>query len=112
MKKITIYTDGACRGNPGVGGWGAVLIYNGKEKHLCGHQTHATNNQMELLAAIEGIKAVKENCEIDLYTDSNYVRQGMMEWLSRWKKQNWKTANKRPVKNIEYWQSLEEQVEN
>ena len=108
MKKIEIFTDGACRGNPGPGGWGALLRYQGKEKTLHGGLKNTTNNQMELQAAIEGLAALKERCEVVLTTDSQYVRKGVTEWMKNWKKNGWKTAAKKPVKNAELWQRLDE----
>ncbi len=113
LKKIEIFTDGACRGNPGPGGWGALIRLKGDqstEKSLCGGAQNTTNNKMELQAAIEGLKALTEPCEVMLYTDSKYVLQGMTEWLKGWKAKGWKTAAKKPVKNVEYWQALDEQV--
>lgn len=108
MKKhVTIYTDGACSGNPGPGGWGAVLSYGDKEKEISGHEEHTTNNRMELLAAIRALESLKEPCRVDLYTDSNYVKQGITEWLEGWKAKGWKTADKKPVKNVDLWQELE-----
>ncbi|MBO6917857.1 MAG: ribonuclease HI [Rhizobiaceae bacterium] len=108
MKKIEIYTDGACSGNPGPGGWGAILRYQGNEKELSGGKAETTNNQMELTAAIEALNALKQPCEIDLYTDSVYVRDGIMKWIDGWKRNNWRTAAKKPVKNVELWQALDE----
>ncbi|MBN2676114.1 MAG: ribonuclease HI [Alphaproteobacteria bacterium] len=108
MKKIIIYTDGACSGNPGKGGWGSVLLYNQTQKDLSGYAPHTTNNQMELTAVIEALKSLKEPCQIDLFTDSKYVKDGMEQWLENWKKNNWKTANKKPVKNQELWKILDE----
>ena len=108
VKKVIIYTDGASRGNPGHGGWGALLICDGHEKELCGYQADATNNQMELTAAIKALEALKNPCEVVLYTDSKYVKQGLTEWMSNWKKNNWKTAAKKPVKNKELWIELDE----
>ncbi len=110
MKKIEIFTDGACKGNPGPGGWGALLRYNGTEKRLHGGEADTTNNRMELMAAIQALKSVKESCDIALTTDSQYVRKGIMEWLHNWKKNGWKTANKKPVKNSDLWQELDEQT--
>jgi ribonuclease HI len=107
MKSVEIFTDGACRGNPGPGGWGALLRFNGKEKRLYGGEAETTNNRMELSAAIEGLKALKEPCRVELTTDSQYVRKGITEWLEGWKRKGWKTANKKPVKNIDLWQALE-----
>lgn len=108
MKKIEIYTDGACSGNPGPGGWGAILRFGEREKELKGGQVDTTNNQMELMAAIEALNALKEPCEIDLYTDSVYVRDGINKWIDGWKAKNWRTAAKKPVKNVELWQALDE----
>ncbi len=109
MKHIEIFTDGACRGNPGPGGWGALLRYNGVERELYGGDGDTTNNRMELCAAIEGLKALKERCKVTLTTDSVYVKSGISEWLDGWKKRNWKTAAKKPVKNVDLWQALDEQ---
>ena len=103
MKEITIYTDGACSGNPGVGGWGAIIIYNGVEKELCGGEENATNNRMELLAAISALELLKEPCKVNLYTDSKYVKNGITEWIHNWIKNNWKNASHNPVKNKELW---------
>ena len=108
MKQIKIYTDGACSGNPGPGGWGAVLIFNGTEKELSGSESETTNNRMEMMAVIEALKAVKEDCEIEIYTDSKYVMDGINEWIHGWKKRGWKTAAKKPVKNVDLWQELDE----
>ena len=107
QKKIEIYTDGACSGNPGPGGWGAVLRFQGKEKEISGGSQSTTNNQMELQAAIEALKALKESCVVDLYTDSQYLRQGITQWIHNWKKNGWKTADKKPVKNRELWVELD-----
>ena len=108
MKTVIIYTDGACRGNPGPGGWG-VLIENGESsKQLYGGDISTTNNKMELTAAIMALKEIKEPCEIILYTDSKYVLQGIEEWIHNWKKRDWRGANKKPVKNIELWKELDE----
>ena len=108
MKKhVTIYTDGACAGNPGPGGWGAVLMYGDKEKEISGGEAETTNNRMELTAAIQALETLKTSCRVDLYTDSNYVRHGITEWLKDWKKRGWKTADKKPVKNVDLWQKLE-----
>lgn len=106
MKKVTIYTDGACSGNPGPGGWGAVLQCNGVEKELSGYAPATTNNQMELQAAIEALNALRQRCSVDIYTDSTYVRQGITEWIHNWKRNSWRTADKKPVKNAELWQTL------
>lgn len=104
---IEIFTDGACRGNPGPGGWGALLRYGNHQKTLHGGETHTTNNRMELQAVIMALKALKKPCVIKITTDSEYVRQGITAWLPQWKKRNWRTANKQPVKNVELWQELE-----
>lgn len=110
MKKIEIFSDGACKGNPGPGGWGALLRYGETEKPLCGGELNTTNNRMELMAAIEGLRSLTESCEVDLTTDSQYVRKGITEWIQNWKKNGWKTAAKKPVKNADLWQQLDEQV--
>ena len=107
MKPVIVYTDGACRGNPGPGGWGAVLRYNGHERRLHGGEQPTTNNRMELMAAIQALETLREPCTVDLYTDSNYVRQGLTEWLPQWRKRNWKTADKKPVKNQDLWERLD-----
>lgn len=105
-----MYTDGACKGNPGPGGWGALLRFGSKEKRLCGGQPHTTNNRMELMAAIKGLEALKEPCLVQLTTDSQYVRQGITQWLAGWKKNGWKTSAKKPVKNDDLWRLLDEQA--
>ncbi|WP_346839687.1 ribonuclease HI [Microbulbifer sp. SAOS-129_SWC] len=110
MKEITIYTDGACRGNPGPGGWGALLVFGDKELELCGGEAHTTNNRMELLAAIRALAALKQRCRVDLHTDSQYLRQGITSWIHNWKKNGWKTASKKPVKNADLWRELEEGI--
>lgn len=107
-KVVEIFTDGACRGNPGPGGWGALLRYNGTELELYGYQAEATNNQMELMAAIQGLEALSRPCEVILTTDSQYVRQGITEWIAGWKRKNWKTAAGKPVKNQDLWQRLDQ----
>lgn len=109
MKQVAIFTDGACRGNPGPGGWGALLRCNGRERELFGGEPHTTNNRMELQAAIESLRALKEPCEVTLTTDSVYVRDGITKWLANWKQKGWKTASRQPVKNIDLWQALDEQ---
>lgn len=106
-KTITIYTDGACRGNPGPGGWGAVLSYKGHEKELSGFDADTTNNRMELMAVIEALNTLKEPCNIQLYTDSTYVKNGVEKWLAGWKAKGWKTASKKPVKNQDLWERLD-----
>lgn len=107
MKHVDIFTDGACSGNPGPGGWGAVLRYGEVEKELCGGEAETTNNRMELMAAISALNALKAPCEVDLFTDSAYVKDGITKWIFGWKKKGWKTADNKPVKNIELWQALE-----
>lgn len=104
---IEIYTDGACKGNPGPGGWGAILRFNSQEKELKGAEPHTTNNRMELMAAIQGLMALTRPCEVALYTDSQYLRQGMMGWLAQWKKSGWRNSKKEPVKNMDLWQQLD-----
>ncbi len=106
-ERVRLYTDGACKGNPGPGGWGVLLCYKGTEKRLCGGQPNTTNNQMELTAAIKGLEALKRPCPVDLYTDSRYVMDGMERWLANWKKRNWRTADNKPVKNQALWQALD-----
>ncbi len=106
--KVTIYTDGSCKGNPGPGGWGVLLRFNGEEKTLQGAVAQTTNNRMELTAAIAGLQALKKPCVVDLYTDSQYLRQGMTQWLVGWKRNNWRNAQKEPVKNQDLWQALDE----
>lgn len=108
MKKIEIFTDGACRGNPGPGGWGALLRYGDHERELFGGEPDTTNNRMELTAAIRALDALKEPCEVDLTTDSEYVRKGISEWLPAWKARNWRTSDRKPVKNADLWQLLEQ----
>ncbi|KAB2686649.1 ribonuclease HI [Brucella tritici] len=108
MKRIEAFTDGACSGNPGPGGWGAILRWNGNVKELKGGEADTTNNRMELMAAISALSALKEPCEVDLYTDSVYVRDGISGWIEGWKRNGWKTAAKKPVKNSELWQALDE----
>lgn len=110
MDKVEIFTDGACRGNPGPGGWGAVLKYRGREKELFGAETLTTNNRMELMAAIRGLEALKRHCRVIVTTDSVYVKNGITEWLSDWKRRRWKTAAGKPVKNIDLWQRLDDAV--
>ncbi len=107
MKHIKIFTDGACRGNPGPGGWAALLRYGQHEKILSGGEWETTNNRMELTAAIKALQAVTMPCIVDFYTDSQYVQKGISEWLPVWKKRGWKTANKQPIKNLDLWQLLE-----
>jgi ribonuclease HI len=106
--KVVIYTDGACRGNPGPGGWGAVLLWGGHEKELWGGEPLTTNNRMELMAAIRALEALKKPCKVELHTDSKYVMQGITEWLPGWKRRGWLTADKKPVKNDDLWRRLDE----
>lgn len=106
--KVEIWTDGACSGNPGPGGWGALLRFGKHEKELSGGEIDTTNNRMELMAAIEALNALKRSCDVDLHTDSKYVRGGITEWMHNWKKNNWRTAAKKPVKNADLWQKLDE----
>jgi ribonuclease HI len=107
VKQVTIYTDGACKGNPGPGGWGALLEHNGQKKSLMGGAAQTTNNRMELMAAISALESLSEACEVTLYTDSKYVMQGLTEWLPGWKKRGWRTADKKPVKNQDLWERLD-----
>lgn len=111
VKEVELYTDGACRGNPGPGGWGVLLRYAGKEKELYGGERETTNNRMELRAAIEGLRALSEPCVVDLATDSTYVMKGITEWIDAWKRRGWKTASKKPVANDDLWLLLDEQNE-
>ena len=108
MKDVIIYTDGACRGNPGPGGWGALIKFDIAQKEIFGGQNNTTNNQMELSAAIEGLSTLKEPCNVELFTDSRYVMDGNTQWIQNWKKNNWKTSAKKEVKNKELWQQLDE----
>ncbi|PVB63058.1 ribonuclease HI [Labrenzia sp. 011] len=105
--RVTIYTDGACSGNPGPGGWGAILRFGEHEKELSGGEADTTNNRMELTAAIEALKALSRPCAVDLYTDSTYVRSGISEWMDGWKRKNWRTSTNKPVKNADLWQALD-----
>ncbi len=107
MKHVEIFTDGACRGNPGPGGWGALVRYGDTEKTMHGGEVETTNNRMELTAAIEALMALKEPCHVDLTSDSEYVRKGITEWLPNWKKRGWKTSARKPVKNMDLWQKLD-----
>jgi ribonuclease HI len=105
--KVTVYTDGACSGNPGPGGWGAILTTGTHRKELSGGEPDTTNNRMELMAAISGLEALKQRCRVEIYTDSVYVKDGISKWIHGWKKNGWRTADKKPVKNAELWQRLE-----
>ena len=107
MERITVYTDGACQGNPGPGGWAAVIV-NPERRELAGFEPATTNNRMELTAALEGLRALPPGSEIDLHTDSQYVRNGMQEWLARWRRNGWRTADRKPVKNADLWRALDE----
>ncbi|WP_306027341.1 ribonuclease HI [Stappia sp. MMSF_3263] len=104
---MSIHTDGACSGNPGPGGWGALLRFGAHERELCGGAADTTNNRMELTAAIEALNALKRSCVVDLHTDSTYVRDGITKWLFNWKRNDWRTADKKPVKNADLWQALD-----
>lgn len=110
-QKIEIYTDGACRGNPGLGGWGVLLKRDGTEKELFGGEPKTTNNRMELMAVIQGLESLKQPCEVTLYSDSKYVLKGITEWIHNWKKRDWKTAAKKPVKNVDLWQLLDSVIQ-
>ena len=110
MSEVTMYTDGACKGNPGAGGWGAWLRSEGHEMELWGGEPLTTNNRMELTAVIEGLASLKRRCKVAVYTDSEYVRNGITTWIHGWKKRGWRTADNKPVKNIDLWQKLESQV--
>ena len=107
MDNVKIYADGSCKGNPGPGGWGALLVTGATEKELFGGEAGTTNNRMELTAAIRGLDALTRQCEVDLYTDSQYVQKGMTEWVHSWKRRGWRTADKQAVKNVDLWQQLE-----
>jgi ribonuclease HI len=110
LNPVVIYTDGACRGNPGPGGWGAVLTAGEHVKEISGAEPDTTNNRMELTAAIRALKALNRHCQVRLYTDSQYVRTGVTEWLEQWKERNWRTASRKPVKNIDLWQALDAEI--
>jgi ribonuclease HI len=110
--KVVVHTDGACSGNPGPGGWGALLSAGGRTRELSGGEASTTNNRMELMAAIEALAALKQPCRVDLYTDSTYLRSGITEWIHTWKRNGWRTSTKKPVKNVDLWQRLEAQIEN
>jgi ribonuclease HI len=110
MKHVVVYTDGACEGNPGPGGWGAVLLYGQHRKELSGGTPATTNNRMELMASIEALRALKTPCTVELHTDSQYVMNGITKWIKGWKAKGWRTANKEPVKNVDLWKALDEAV--
>jgi ribonuclease HI len=105
---VTIYTDGACKGNPGPGGWGALLAWSGHEKELCGGEAHTTNNRMELTAVIRALESLRRDCDVEIYTDSQYVKNGIETWIHGWKRNGWKTSDRKPVKNAELWRELDE----
>jgi ribonuclease HI len=105
---VTIYTDGACSGNPGPGGWGAILMFGEKEKEICGGEPDSTNNRMELMAAIQALETLTKPCKVELHTDSTYVMKGISEWIHSWKARGWRTADKKPVKNEDLWRRLDE----
>jgi len=107
MQRVTIYTDGACLGNPGPGGWAALLVADGSPREISGYESQTTNNRMELRAAVEALRALADGTEVDLHTDSQYLRNGMNEWLARWKRNGWRTADKKPVKNVDLWEDLD-----
>ncbi len=107
MGHATIYTDGACLGNPGPGGWAAIIMQDGSSRELSGYEPQTTNNRMELRAAVEALDAIPDGTEVDLHTDSQYLRNGMSEWLARWKRNGWRTADRKPVKNVDLWQALD-----
>ncbi len=106
-KEVTIYTDGACSGNPGTGGWAVIVLFKGHRKNIYGREKNTTNNKMELTAVINGLRALKFPCNINLYTDSLYVKRGIKEWINKWKTNGWKTSNKKSVKNVELWKELD-----
>ena len=108
MSRVEVYTDGACRGNPGPGGWGVLMMYGDRQKELCGGELLTTNNRMELMAAIQALRALNRTCDVVLYTDSEYVRRGITEWLPVWRQRGWRTASRKPVKNDDLWQVLDE----
>lgn len=111
MTEVEIFTDGACRGNPGPGGWGALLVSGSHSKELWGGEAHTTNNRMEITAAIEALAALKRACQVQLYTDSQYLRKGITEWLPAWKARGWRTAARKPVKNADLWVRLEQEIQ-
>jgi ribonuclease HI len=110
MKKVQVITDGACLGNPGPGGWAAILLHGENRKELFGCEKHTTNNRMELTAAIEGLRALRERCDVEVVTDSEYVKNGITQWITNWKKRGWVTAQKKPVVNRDLWEELDEQT--
>ena len=108
---VVIYTDGACSGNPGPGGWGSVLMYNGHRREMSGGESETTNNRMEMMAVIQALETLKRSCAVVIHTDSTYVMKGMTEWLASWKSRGWKTAAKKPVKNVDLWQRMDDAVQ-
>jgi ribonuclease HI len=110
VKKVHLITDGACLGNPGRGGWACILRYNARKKEMWGNEPHTTNNRMELRAAIEGLRSLKEDCEVEVVTDSEYLKNGITTWIHAWKRKGWMTAAKKPVVNQDLWKDLDEQV--
>lgn len=111
MNRVEIFTDGACRGNPGPGGWGALMRFGDEEKELCGGESETTNNRMELMAVIQALSALKRPCDVVLTSDSTYVLKGIQEWMPNWKKRGWKTATKKPVKNVDLWKQLDDVIQ-
>ncbi|KRO92439.1 MAG: ribonuclease HI [Flavobacteriaceae bacterium] len=111
MNRVEIFTDGACRGNPGPGGWGALLRFGDDEKELCGGESETTNNRMELMAVIQALSALKRPCDVVLTSDSTYVLKGIQQWMPNWKKSGWKTATKKPVKNVDLWKQLDDVIQ-
>ena len=111
MNRVEIFTDGACRGNPGPGGWGALMRFGDEEKELCGGEAETTNNRMELMAVIQALSALKRPCDVVLTSDSTYVLKGVQEWMPNWKKRGWKTATKKPVKNVDLWKLLDDVIQ-
>ncbi len=111
MSRVEIFTDGACRGNPGPGGWGALLRFGDDERELCGGESETTNNRMELMAVIQALSALKRPCDVVLTSDSTYVLKGIQQWMPNWKKRGWKTATKKPVKNVDLWKQLDDAIQ-
>lgn len=112
MNTVVVYTDGACQGNPGPGGWAAILQYNDTEKVVSGYEVQTTNNRMELTAAVEALRVLKRKCSVEIYTDSQYVKQGMSAWIFNWRRNGWRTADKKPIKNQDLWMALDELSQN
>jgi len=110
VKHVLVYTDGACRGNPGPGGWGVLMLYQKHEKTFLGAERETTNNRMELMAALKALSVLKERCRVEIYTDSQYVQKGITEWITGWKKRHWKKSDNKPVKNADLWKALDEQT--